>query len=799
MEKRSSRLMLRLLGGFELARGSGAPVTIARRKSQALLAYLALSTGQRHLRDKLAALFWPDVEDRQARQSLRQALLALRQVLAPSPPSLLIEDEAVGLEVGALDIDVQAFERAVADATPSSLHEAARLYRGELLEGLGVSEPPFEEWLLAERERLRELAVEALGRLLAHHMREEQDEAAIATALRLLALDPLQEAVHRALMRIHARQGRQDAALRQYQVCVDVLQRELGIEPEPETRELYRTLLGRRASGTAEASSPTTAPARPPSSARPRGESGITPLIGREGELARLGEVLDEVFAGRGRLVAVLGEAGIGKSRLAAELVSEAGRRGARTLVGRAHLAEQALLYGPWVDALRAGSAIDDVLVRERLGPVWRAELARLFPEIHSGHRPPADPVDQVRLFEGIAQLIQALAASSPVALLLEDVHWADDTSLRLLGFLARRVAASPVVLAVTARDDELDAVPVMRGLLREPSVTRLALRPLSREETASLVGSLGRTGREPGAVEMLAEQVWTASAGNPFVAVESMRALDAGAAPLSPGALPRSERVRELVTARLERLSERGRQLASLSAVIGREFDIALLQRAAGLEEAEVLEGVEELVRRRVLVAVGDRLDVVHDWVREVVYAELLPPRRRALHRQVGEALEAIHAGELDEHAAALGAHYRAAEVWDKAVKHLRAAGARATYHSAYREAVLHYEGAVAALDRLPEGRRGAGDVIDLLIEARHPLAVLGESGRIEPLLRDAERLAEGASDQARLAQVLRFRAFQHWARDEYPAGTAALDRVFAIAGSGAGRCHPAPIRRGA
>src|SRR5262245_23867214 len=168
MERRSSRLQLKLLGGFALSRVSGGAVAVARRKSQALLAYLALSAGQQHPRDKLATLLWPDVEDRQARQSLRQALLALRQVLGGAPRGVLIEDEAVGLDAGALDVDVADFERAVADGSLSALHEAARLYRGDLLEGLAVNESPFEEWLIGERERLRERALEALGRLLAH-------------------------------------------------------------------------------------------------------------------------------------------------------------------------------------------------------------------------------------------------------------------------------------------------------------------------------------------------------------------------------------------------------------------------------------------------------------------------------------------------------------------------------------------------------------------------------------------------------------------------------------------------------
>ena len=149
----------------------------------------------------------------------------------------------------AVEVDVADFEGRVAQGTPQALEQAAELYRGDFLLGLSVNEPLFEEWLVAERERLREMALEALARLLAYQAEGASTERAIQTAVRLLALDPLQEAVHRALMRLYARQGRRGAALKQYQVCVGALQRELGIEPEAETKQVYQDLLRRPAQG----------------------------------------------------------------------------------------------------------------------------------------------------------------------------------------------------------------------------------------------------------------------------------------------------------------------------------------------------------------------------------------------------------------------------------------------------------------------------------------------------------------------------------------------------------------------
>ena len=224
----------------------------------------------------------------------------------------------MALDCGALDVDVLAFERLVRRGALQDLQQAAEIYRGDLLEGLAVTTPTFEEWLRAERERLRELALEALARLLAHQTKAEEP-LALETARRLLALDPLQEAVHRTLIRMYARQGRRDAALRQYQSCVETLRRELSIEPEAETRKLYQEVLRGRATpseGARTALAALAAVAPRASRRAPPPLPDDTPMIGREPEFARLMAALDEAGAGRGQLIAVLGEAGIGKSRL---------------------------------------------------------------------------------------------------------------------------------------------------------------------------------------------------------------------------------------------------------------------------------------------------------------------------------------------------------------------------------------------------------------------------------------------------------------------------------------------------
>jgi class 3 adenylate cyclase len=200
--------------------------------------------GQTHPRDKLASLLWGSTVETTARTSLRQTLYALRRSLQRADGEPLHADgNTVSLDPGAVTVDVVEFERQVAEGTPSALADAAALYQGDLLEGLAVQEAPFEDWLLAQRERLHEVALRALARLLAHQRAAGSTEAAIQSALRLLTLDALQEPVHRALMQLYVETGRRSAALRQYQLCLTTLQRELNTKPEKTTTSLYEEIL----------------------------------------------------------------------------------------------------------------------------------------------------------------------------------------------------------------------------------------------------------------------------------------------------------------------------------------------------------------------------------------------------------------------------------------------------------------------------------------------------------------------------------------------------------------------------
>jgi DNA-binding SARP family transcriptional activator len=748
-----ARLVLRLLGGFDASlEAPGSAVALPTRKVQALLAYLALSPGQRHPRDKLTSLLWGELRAGQARNNLRQALFALRRALTPvAPGPLRLEADTVALEAAAVDVDALRFEQRLARGSPAALEGAVELYRGDLLAGLRVQSEPFEEWLLAERERLRELALEALARLLAHRQRAGEHEAAVQTALRLLTLDPLQEPVHRTLMRLYARLGRRGAALRQYQACVDVLRKELGLEPEPRTRRLYRLILRRAApEGTRSyvVDHGILAPGVLP--------AGL-PLVGRAAELAGLHAALGAARNGTGGLVAVLGDAGIGKTRLLTELVADATRQGFQVLVGRAHESERILPFGPWLDALQGTSRATEP---DGLPATWQPELWALFPDLAPGRAAPGTSErDARRLFEGMTRLLERLAQPKPLLCVLEDLHWADDMSLRLLAVASRGLRDRRALIAWSARTDDPEegrgVEQALDELGHDGRLVTIRLTPLSRDATFSIAHALTGARVDPTDRDRLAEHAWVASEGNPFVAVETLRALVADGGDPSDVLAP-PEGVQALVRRRLERLSARGRHLVTVAAVIGREFDFTLLAEASGLGVRDAAGGVEELVRRGLLLAVGEQLEFPHDWLRRVALGEILPPIRRMLHRGVAEALETVHAGRLTPHVLAIGLHFEEAGVWARAVSYLRQAGTQALGRAGYREAALAFERALRALGNLSEGLQASAEAVDLRRELNDALVPLGEYRSALDHLREAERLALALGDQARLARVL-------------------------------------------
>jgi DNA-binding SARP family transcriptional activator len=742
-----AHLTLTLLGTFQ-ARVNTGPALRLPRKTRALLTFLALPAGRAHSRQALTELLWPEADEVHARHSLRQALFGLRKRLGRAR-EVLVETETVALRVSGVDIDAAKLERLAARGTTAALVEAARLYGGDLLGGRDIGEAAFDEWLLRERERLREIAINALGKLLTHQSQAEAVEAAVQTALRLLGLDPLQERAHRALMRLYDRSGRRAAALRQYQVCVELLRRELRVEPERETRELYEKIVRHPDARTPGPG----ATRRSPRSGRARtGPALETPMVGRAAEATRLTEALDRASHGRGRALLVVGEAGIGKSRLVEHLAAAAERRGCRVLMARCHETEQILPFRPWVDALRQGVLVDEIDALDAAEPLWRTELSRLFPELGTpgligGHRE-----DYVRLFEATARLLGRAASRRPLVLVFEDLQWADDMTVRLLAFLGRRLDSSALLLVGTAREEDLGDTSVLRTALaelaREQPGAIITLSPLSASETMTLVTRLAPAGSSTATTERMAHRVWTVSEGNPFVIVETMRALERG----TPGAdatIPLPPRVRDVTAARLARLGEAAHRVCATAAVIGEAFGFTLLAEAAGLSHAATAAAVEELVRQRVLAAVGERFHFVHERVREVAYDSLLEPARRSLHADVARATERVEAERLDEAYDRLAHHCSRADEPLRAIGYLVQFAEKARQRYAFDDAARSLDRALALIERLPAAERDRHRV-DIAIRQGWVLSMLGRFQPILDLLLPLAERVEALGDPA-------------------------------------------------
>ena len=773
-----SKLRLTLLGSFEARTDSGLSQAIPRMKAQMLLAYLAMHPRQSHLRDKLATLLWDDAPAEQARLSLRQTLFAIRQMLPLDP--MLVDRDGVAFAADAVTVDVSEFEQLARSHDPNELERAVALYQGDLLAGISPGSAQFEEWLRAERERLHELALEAFAKLLAHQMKLDDTELAIQTALRMLSLDPLQEVTHRALMRLYARQGRRAAALRQYQLCVEVLQRELGVEPEEATKQVYRELVPQSSPRLAGSQADSLPPQRRRRlRAYRRSRTLAAPLIGRDAEVDRLNQALAKACASHGHVVTVLGEAGIGKTRLITALQEATARRGAQALVGQSHETERLLAFGPWVHAIREAGILGSRAL-EGLGAGWIADLSYLFPELRQPEWPlPSEPIEALRLFDAMTELVKSLAARRPLVLVLEDLHWADEMSVRLFAFLGRRLGGRRILLVGTAREEELDRASPVRRMLAELSqeerLVRLALDPLSREHTRVLVRSLaGESHADESSLTRLEDRVWALSEGNPFVIVESLREVLETAPRTSRPDLPTlPAKVRELILGRFERLSDAGQHLLATAAVIGRDFEFRLLQRATDLGEVDAASAIEALVRTHMLHSVGERFDFTHDRLREVAYGRLLPTRCRMLHARVVAALEDMYGVpdavatvlpvRFSEHIEQLAYHAVRGELPEKAVPYLRQAGLRAAARSAPQDARAWFEQALALIETLPESPSTLEHAFDIRVELRPVLTQLGELRQILERMREAEALAELLNDDRRRGQVCAYAMDAH------------------------------------
>ena len=593
---------LRFLGDFSVLR-DGEPVELPpSKKTRALLAYLCLEN-RRFRRERLCELLWEIPDD--PRGALRWSLSKLRRLIDDEAHRRVDADRtSVGVDTGGITIDVAELRslagNGLAEAPTATLEDAARRYRGHFLEGIEFSEfHDFHTWCVAVRERAVRDRVAVLGELL--RRLAEAPEQALPHARALVALSPYDEAARATLIRLLHAAGRTGEAEEQFQLGLRML-KEAGVEA---TGALAAARRARRAGRPQrdEPAAPAVAPTRLPSRS----------LIGREQELGRLVAALEAVIGGGVAAITWLqGAPGIGKSRLLDAVVEQARAHDAFVLRATAYEADAIRPFGLWIDALRA-----------------------LGEDAHEAVFGASDGANRDRLLGGLAGLVAKEAAGRPVVIAFDDIHWADESSLAALHYVARMNRERPVLGVVAAREDELrDSAPlqmVRRDMRRGGLLTELELGPLPRDALQALIR------QEAPAID--AERLSDECAGNPLLAIELARAEGEGSA---------SQSLDDLVSERLARCGATGAETLRWASILVPPFHLAALAKLADLDPEAVGEALASAEAQAMLVPDGGGLRFSHDLIGRAVYSGISPLRRQVMHRRVAEFLVSSSAQDL-------------------------------------------------------------------------------------------------------------------------------------------------------
>lgn len=702
-------LHIYLLGGFRLTYGDESIKSVKSPRLQSLLAYLVLHRDAPQSRQHLAFLLWPDTSEAQARNNLRNLLHQLRRALPTADKFVQSDAQTVyWSSESPFTLDVEKFEDAASQAEQvknkadarKALENALKLYQGDLLPSC------YDDWIIADRERLRQQFIKILEQLVQLLENQHDYDTAIEYTHNLLGHDPLREATYCRLMHLYALKSDRARALQVYQECAEVLQRELDIEPDRTTQAMYERL---KEGGKA-----------PVLAVQPSSTSAAAPrLVGRDQEWGALQQAWHTTVTGNPSFVLLIGEAGIGKTRLAETLLDWATRQGFATSSAYCYTVEGGLAYAPVVAWLQS-DFVQRVL--PTLDEVWLVELTRLLPELSTRYRnlplptPLTEKWQQRRLFEALVQPI--LAVDQPILLLLDDLQWCDQETLEWLPYLLRFDPQAPLLVVGTLRTEEITTNKTLSSMLltlrRYARFSEVKLGPLTPKETATLAETL--TGQTLDSSQT--SRLYRATEGNALFTVEMARAgllssmwrldneeevLQLPTQDLSDMAPSLPPRVQAVIETRLAQLSPAARELADLAAVVGREFTFDLLLEAGNGNEAMLVNSLDELEQRHVLRDQGvSSYDFSHGQIRDLVYAALSVTRRRFLHRRIGQALITLHADDLELISGQAAAHFGRAGSLDQACRYYIQAADQATGLHAFHKAEKLYSQAIDLAKKL-------------------------------------------------------------------------------------------------
>jgi len=683
----------RILGPLEVLE-DGRALDLGGQKQRALLAVLLLEANRVVSSGRLIEALWEEEPPDTALKALQVYVSQLRKLLGKERLQTRAPGYCLRVEEG--ELDVQRFQQLL---ERGEHHEALALWRGPPL-----AEFVYRRFAQSEIARLEELRLAALEERLEADLAAGRHAELVGELDALAREHPLRQRLRGQLILALYRSGRDAEALEAYQAARRALVEELGIEPRRELRELQQAILKQDPALDLVVRN---APAADPT----RGA-----FVGREREVDELVKGLDDAFAGRGRLFLLAGGPGIGKSRLADELITDARARGAQVLVGRSWEAGGAPVFWPWVQSLRMyiEDSEPDALRSQLAGGA--ADLAQIVPELRELFPDLPEPAlegegARFRLFDSTVRFLKNAAAERPLVLVLDDLHAADEPSLLLLRFVAGELGVSRMLVVGTYRDVD--------PTVRDPLASTLA--ELAREQVTRRIELGGLTEADVGRyIELSADAtpppeliaaIHAETEGNPLFVGEVVRLLaaDGRLVDVDVGALwtlgiPQG--IREVIGRRLGRLSPACGRVLTLAAVLGREFGLDALERMSELPAEELLEVLDEVVAARVVTSVPDargRLRFAHALIRETLYDQLTTLRRVQLHRRAGEALEALYAPHAEPHLAELSYHFfESAPGGDveKAIAYARRAGVRALGLLAYEEAARLFELALQALD---------------------------------------------------------------------------------------------------